>query len=182
MAKTHEDDATRVDAAMNLSLDPCFHTGDRGCYGSTVPLVGRRRKGPNIKPAWTELARISTHRPSGAGVAEISGPRGSVHVENVRLGQDPFNVWQLCCHPLEHPVPRNVGLPESLGKCKCWSGVYVRCSIRVRISPSPFAEPRRGFLVGCLGTSSLSSTGIYNCSNSLKSEEHNHIYFMTWSH
>lgn len=25
LAETHKDDATRVDTAMNLSLDPCFH-------------------------------------------------------------------------------------------------------------------------------------------------------------
>jgi hypothetical protein len=123
LAEPHEDNATRVDAAMNLSLDPCFHTGDRGCYGSSVPLVGGRRKASNIKPAWTELARISTHRPSGAAVAETSGPRGSVHLKNVRLGQDPFNIWQLCCHPLEHSIPRDVGLPESLGTMSVGRGL-----------------------------------------------------------
>jgi len=115
LAETHKDDATRVDAAMNLSLDPCFHAGDRGRYDSSVPLVAGRRKGSNIKPAWTMLARIETHRPSRATVAGTSGPGGSTHLENIRLRQDPFNVWQLCCHPLDHSMPRNIGLPESLG-------------------------------------------------------------------
>jgi hypothetical protein len=39
LTKAHKNDATRVGATMNLSLDPCFHAGDGGRYGSLVPLV-----------------------------------------------------------------------------------------------------------------------------------------------
>jgi hypothetical protein len=39
LTETHNDDATRVGAAMNFSLDPCFHTGDRGRYRGLVPLI-----------------------------------------------------------------------------------------------------------------------------------------------
>jgi hypothetical protein len=58
LTETHEDDPTRVDATMDLSLDPCFHIGNRGCYGSFVPLITGRRKRSNIEPTWTVLARI----------------------------------------------------------------------------------------------------------------------------
>ena len=44
LTETHNDDTTRVGAAMNFSLDPCFHTGDRGRYRDLVPFIVGRRK------------------------------------------------------------------------------------------------------------------------------------------
>lgn len=65
LTETHKDDATRVDATMDLSLDPCLHAGDRGRYGILVPLVPVWWKRSDIEPTCTVLARIQTHRPSG---------------------------------------------------------------------------------------------------------------------
>jgi len=44
LAKTHENDTTRIGATMDLSLDPSLHMGDRGCHGSLIPLIAVRRK------------------------------------------------------------------------------------------------------------------------------------------